>query len=61
MSLAAVVGAHERVEDVHWDGEDNGAVVLCRDAVQSLQVSQLQSRRVVHDHLSCVSLRQILK
>ena len=59
MSLTAWVGApgapHESVENIHWDGEDDGAVVLSRDAVQGLQVAELQSGRVVHDDLGCVS------
>ena len=29
-------------DDVHRDREHYGAVVLCRDAVQSLEISQLQ-------------------
>ena len=56
MSLTAGVGAsHESVENVHWDGEDDGAVVLSRDAVQSLEIPQLESGRVIHDDLGCVS------
>ena len=27
--------------DSYWDGEHDGAVVFCRDPVESLQVSQL--------------------
>ena len=34
--------AHEVREDVNGDGEDNGAVLLGRDIVQCLQVTQLQ-------------------
>ena len=30
---------HGRVDEVHWDREDDGAVVLRRDAVEGLQVS----------------------
>ena len=33
---------HEVVEDVHGHGEDDGRVVLRRDAVQRLQVAELQ-------------------
>ena len=57
--LTAGVGAHECVEDVHWDREDDGAVVLSRNAVESLEVSQLESCRIVHDHLSSVSRTEI--
>ena len=61
MPLASGVGsAHEGVENIHRNGEDDGAVVLGRDAVQGLEVAELQSSRIVHDHLSCVSLRQRL-
>ena len=59
--LTAGVWAHECVEDVHWDREDDGAVVLSRNAVESLEVSQLESCRIVHDHLSCVSLGRRLE
>ena len=56
MSLTARVGApHESVENIHWDREDYGAVVLSRDTVQSLEVAELESGRIVHDHLGCVS------
>ena len=34
----------EVVEDVHGHGEDDGRVVLRRDAVQRLQVAQLKWR-----------------
>ena len=34
---------HEVGDDVDGYREDDGAVVLCRDAVESLQVSQLES------------------
>ena len=57
--LTAGVGAHECVEDVHWDREDDSAVVLSRNAVESLEVSQLESCRIVHDHLSSVSRTEI--
>ena len=61
MPLTAGVGStHERVENIHRDGEDDGAVVLSRDAVQGLEVAELQSSRIVHDHLSCVSVGQRL-
>ena len=42
LPLAAV---HEVVEDVHGHGEDDGRVVLCRDAVQRLKVAELQRKR----------------
>ena len=34
-----VVGVHELGHDVDGDGEDDGAVVLSRDAVECLQIS----------------------
>ena len=33
---------HVRGDDVHGDGEDDGAVLLRRDVVQGLQVPQLE-------------------
>ena len=72
-----VVGTHEGIEDIHGDREDDGAVVLRRDAVEGLQVSQLdkegvitcrdhstpylESRGIVHDNLSCMSVGQVSK
>ena len=35
---------HEVVHDVHGHGEDDGRVVLRRDAVQRLQVAELQRK-----------------
>ena len=43
------------IDDVQGDGEDDSAVVLSRDAAQSLQVSQLDGGRVVSDDLGRVS------
>ena len=37
-------GAHQLGDDVDGHGEDDGAVVLRRDAVQGLQVSQLRGK-----------------
>ena len=37
---------HEVRHDVDGDGEDDCAVVLCCDAVQRLQVSQLERKGV---------------
>ena len=34
--------AHDRVENIHRDREDDGAVVLSRYVVQGLQISQLK-------------------
>ena len=34
--------AHQLVHDVYGDREDDSAVVLCRDAVESLQVAELE-------------------
>ena len=39
-------GYHYTAENVHRYREDNGAVVLCRDAVQCLQVSQLGEKKL---------------
>ena len=33
---------HEAVDDVNGHGEDDGRVVLCRDAVQCLKIPQLK-------------------
>ena len=46
---------HQGGDDVYGDGEDDGAVVLSRDTVEGLEVSQLESCRVVSHHLRCVS------
>ena len=34
--------AHKLVHDVYGNREDDSAVILCRDAVESLQVSELE-------------------
>ena len=44
LPLAAV---QEVSHDVHGHGEDDGRVVLRRDAVQRLQVAKLQGRREI--------------
>ena len=31
--------------DINGDGEDDGAVVLCRNAVQGLQIAQLSRKK----------------
>jgi len=36
-----VTGPHEGVEDIHGDGEDDGAVVFRGDTVEGLEVSEL--------------------
>ena len=41
-SLALLSVVHEVGDDVYGHGEDDGAVVLCRDTVQSLEISQLE-------------------
>ena len=38
-----VLALHEVVHDVHGHGEDDGRVVLRRDAVQRLKVAELQT------------------
>ena len=40
-----VLALHEVVHDVHGHGEDDGRVVLRRDAVQRLKVAELQRKR----------------
>ena len=37
-----LVAFHKAGHDVYGHREDDGAVVLCRDAVQGLQVAQLE-------------------
>ena len=44
-----VVVAHQVGHDVYWDREDDGAVVLCRDAVQCLEVAKLGEGTLVID------------
>ena len=34
--------SHDTTENVHRYGEDDGAVVLCRDAVQGLEITKLK-------------------
>ena len=48
---------HEVVHDVHGHGEDDGRVVLRRDAVQRLQVAELQTegREVSHHVIRTLS------
>ena len=41
-SLLRSLLTHEVGDDVDGYREDDGAVVLCRDAVESLEVSQLE-------------------
>ena len=40
------VAVHEVGHNVNGDGEDDGAVVLCCDAVESLEISQLGGEMV---------------
>merc|ERR1719219_335880 len=47
--------AHELVHDVYGDREDDSAVIFCRDTVESLQVSELESCWTVHNDLGSVS------
>ena len=53
--LTVSCGSHEGGHDVYGNWEHDGAVVLSRDAVQSLEISQLQGRGTVHDDLGCLS------
>ena len=43
------VPRNDRAKEVHWYWEDDGAVVLCRDAAQSLKVAQLTKRKPYFD------------
>ena len=47
---AASLPAHEVRHDVNGQGEDDGGVPLGRDAVQGLQVAQLQGGRRLGHH-----------
>lgn len=49
--LVALLGLHEVGQDVDWQREHNGGVLLRRDGVQRLEVAQLQGGRRVSDHL----------
>lgn len=40
----------EAVNDVYWQREDDGGVLLGSDGVEGLQVTQLQGRRRLCDH-----------
>ena len=40
------VAVHEVGHNVNGDGEDDGAVVLCCNAVESLEISQLGGEMV---------------
>jgi hypothetical protein len=42
----------ERTQNVHWKWKDDGAVVLSRDGVQGLQVTELKSSRMFTENLS---------
>ncbi len=42
IAAAVVAVAHEVGEDVDGDRKNDGAVFLCRNVVQGLQVSELQ-------------------
>ena len=42
LELEDLLMVHEVRDDVYGDGEDDGAVVLCRDTVEGLEVSQLK-------------------
>ena len=40
--VVVVVDGHEAVDNVNGDRKDDGGVILSRNTVQSLQISQLQ-------------------
>ena len=42
VDIACTIGTHEVGQDIYGHREDNGAVVLSRDAVQSLEITQLK-------------------
>ena len=48
---------HHLGHHINGHGEDDCAIVLRRNAVQRLQVSQLERRRALYDHLSSVPQR----
>ena len=50
-------GAHDAGQNVDGDREDDGGVVLGGDAVEGLQVAQLQRRGTVRNHLRRVPER----
>ena len=50
-----LIKVHEAAHDVDGDGEDDSGVVLCGDAVEGLEVAELQGRRTVGDHLGRVA------
>ena len=46
---------HKGGHDVDWHWEDDRAVVLCRDAVQGLQVTKLEQTRFKIGLFVCLS------
>ena len=42
-----LVAFHKAGHDVYGHREDDGAVVLCRDAVQGLEVAQLKDKFLI--------------
>ena len=52
-----LVKVHEAAHDVDGHREDDGGVVLCGDAVEGLEVTELQGGRAVGDHLGRVTKR----
>ena len=53
--MSVSVSRQKSAEDVHWDREDDGAVVDLSDAFQRLEVAELDSQRVVSQHVSSVT------
>ena len=53
--MSVSVRRQKSAEDVHWDREDDGAVVDLSDAFQRLEVAELDSQRVVSQHVSSVT------
>ena len=49
LELEDLLMVHEVGDDVYGDGEDDGAVVLGGDAVESLEVSQLKQNIELFD------------
>ena len=50
-------GRHAAADDVHRHREDDRAIVLCGDAVEGLEVAELQGGRTVGDHLGRLAQR----
>jgi hypothetical protein len=43
--IVDIIETHEVGNDIYGDRKDNGAVVLGRDAIESLKITQLKIRK----------------